>query len=643
MNQTFDNRLQAASYSLTGATNPTMQKNYQYYSDGQLKYVQDVLNPVFDRLNKYDHLGRIKEAKSGAESRNQTPDAPLRQTLPYRQSYQYDAFDNLTQRNNLNWGYSQVDGLRNFNLNYSYNPQNNRVVGIFNWTYDADGRNLYSSRPDENINSTYDAAGKLVKINQIDANVETMRFFDGTGEEVKSTARDLASGEIRVKYYLRSTVVGEIISEANETGKKLKTSIYAAGATLARQIIAYDATGNPTQQEVEFDQWDASGMSYRRTYSNVIGLFDGVSEKGETDPTGTGVGLDGLTYFEANLPPENDFPLFQSRGFEDVAVHQNGANVACYEDGVVTSCARVYRNLENGSSIPKALGTERQPGRRPGWKPPPIKFETHGFGRISISTLSPGSNTAPPPPGQPDNGGSYGTLDRWTTQIFQITWDASSQPQTPQRTSESSCAGSIVNALPSVVQENARKVVQPLLDAATGFKWGLIAFVIANAVYETNIIHSSENISKQAANAAYGNDLGNRPGTDDGYNYRGRGLIQITGRDQYVRLQKALSNVGIEADLVGNPDTVLNPNTSIAIALIGTRDNLFAQINNGQNTFDSYGKDYYNARELINGDKDRVRRKLPEGLNTNRITAGAYIRDLTERIGREINYNPYCR
>ena len=465
-------------------------------------------------------------------------------------------------------------------------------------------------------------AGKLVKLEQPEVQVETLRYFDGTGQELKSTARNLTNGEIKAKYYLRSSVVGAIISEANETGRKTKTSIYAAGATLARQIVGYDTSGNPTQQEVEYDQWDASGMSYRRTYQNAVNTFDGVSETGETDPTGTGVGLDGLAYFEANLPPENDFPLYQPRGFEDVAINQNGSQVACYEDGFPISCARAYRNIEDGLTVPQPLGTERQPGRRPptiGPKTPSPVVNDQDLER-AIRPV---------------------TLEGLRLLFARISW--SPQPQTPQRTSESSCAGSIVNALPTVVQENARKVVQPLLDAATGFKWGLIAFVIANAVYETNLIHSSENISKQAANAAYGNDLGNRPGTDDGYNYRGRGLIQITGRDQYVRLQKALSNVGIEADLVGNPDTVLNPNTSIAIALIGTRDNLFAQINNGQNTFDSYGEDYYNARELINGDKDRVRRKLPEGLNTNRITAGAYIRDLTERIGREINYNPYCR
>jgi putative chitinase len=53
---------------------------------------------------------------------------------------------------------------------------------------------------------------------------------------------------------------------------------------------------------------------------------------------------------------------------------------------------------------------------------------------------------------------------------------------------------------------------------------------------------------------AYGDrfdELGNRPGTDDGYTYRGRGVLGLTGRARYTACSIALG-----VDFVGNPDLV---------------------------------------------------------------------------------------
>ncbi len=56
------------------------------------------------------------------------------------------------------------------------------------------------------------------------------------------------------------------------------------------------------------------------------------------------------------------------------------------------------------------------------------------------------------------------------------------------------------------------------------------------------------------ANKVYNGRMGNRPGTDDGYNFRGRGGSQTTGREGYERVAKA---TGI--DVVAHPEYLIDP------------------------------------------------------------------------------------
>jgi len=96
---------------------------------------------------------------------------------------------------------------------------------------------------------------------------------------------------------------------------------------------------------------------------------------------------------------------------------------------------------------------------------------------------------------------------------------------------------------------------------------------------------------------AKGKRLGNtEPG--DGYRYRGRGYVQITGRANYARLTKALG-LGPEADLVADPDQALRPVIAYRIMSLGMRAGLFT----GKKLADyinAQGCDYRNARKIIN-------------------------------------------
>lgn len=66
---------------------------------------------------------------------------------------------------------------------------------------------------------------------------------------------------------------------------------------------------------------------------------------------------------------------------------------------------------------------------------------------------------------------------------------------------------------------------------------------------------------KKLASEVYNSRMGNRPGTDDGYNYRGRGLLQLTGRESY---QDMATRTGL--DLVNSPDLAFSPEHALEIA-----------------------------------------------------------------------------
>lgn len=63
---------------------------------------------------------------------------------------------------------------------------------------------------------------------------------------------------------------------------------------------------------------------------------------------------------------------------------------------------------------------------------------------------------------------------------------------------------------------------------------------------------------------AYGGRMGNAPPpSDDGYNYRGAGLSQVTGREGYANLQSFLAKNGADFDILAHPELIIDPDHTL--------------------------------------------------------------------------------
>lgn len=97
------------------------------------------------------------------------------------------------------------------------------------------------------------------------------------------------------------------------------------------------------------------------------------------------------------------------------------------------------------------------------------------------------------------------------------------------------------------------------------------------------------------ADTPIGKRLGNTL-SGDGFRFRGRGYVQLTGRANYERMDGILGDVG----LLLNPDRALIPAIAYQIMVVGMRDGLFT----GKKLSDYLNDqvtDYIRARRIING------------------------------------------
>ena len=320
----YDSRLRPTDFEIAGRPPefgpPTaMKSQYQYHSDGNLKYAQDFLDQRFDRAFSFDHIGALKEAYSGSEARdyvNNTSGATP--SGPFRQSYQHDAFGNMTNRTNRFWS-------RNDTFSASY-LNDRREDALFQ--YDAAG-NLTQ---DADLHYAYDAAGRNSSIfNPVDSKTITPTY-DGLGRPV--VRAETVDAVTTTQRYVWSSVLGKIVTELTNTGTKLKTYVYLGGQTIARQ-------------ESGWVVWQHDNpITGSRGTSNRDG---GYNAELEPDPMGIDVGFyDPFIEFPLPPPPtEGGSPILMG---DQSGCGNNPNCTRCYMDGFEIGCADAFHLMDIGAA-----------------------------------------------------------------------------------------------------------------------------------------------------------------------------------------------------------------------------------------------------------------------------------------------------
>lgn len=180
----------------------------------------------------------------------------------------------------------------------------------------------------------------------------------------------------------------------------------------------------------------------------------------------------------------------------------------------------------------------------------------------------------------------------------------------------------LVSTAPAGYQ-NALMVALPMMleaFAETSLTTDQIAAGLAQIAIESNYQTQMEIISYSKAEQNYnypGNPLGNtNPG--DGYNYRGAGLIQLTGKYNYGVYGK---DIGV--DLVNNPAAAASPANAYEIAAYYLAANLAGAV--GGKTTGLSAQDFRNERQAVDpgeSDPDTLNLSQNLGLGFQKFTGG---------------------
>lgn len=188
--------------------------------------------------------------------------------------------------------------------------------------------------------------------------------------------------------------------------------------------------------------------------------------------------------------------------------------------------------------------------------------------------------------------------------VAKATWSAllerpvvTYRPRKPDLSQSGFDVDGIVSSIPyPVVREHARESIPLILSECMNSEVrdrGQIAYILATAEHESHLGQWMEELDSGYRYEGR-KDLGNtQPG--DGPKYKGRGFVQMTGRNNYAQWSQYL-----DIDLLEKPQKAADPEVAAKILVMGMKNGYFTGYRL-QDFINEDKQDFYHARRIVNG------------------------------------------